>query len=301
MNVQARLSFVVTDVRRKERIDQELKRLHLEQFIPPLPADHHSKFFMQYEIRVDYNPESMNEILDRLDAVREEYHGENPEFSFEFVFSDSEYNDSPLYHVHSIGNNPALYKYNILKYRSEVLCDTCGISKKIQREPIVMNTAIFKKHPLIIADRFWVISEPLAKRFQENDLTGFELNEVQHKGKEWTAQRAYQVIPLHILPKQTIPLHFSHDPYVLKQKCPKCNLGGHLSFPPHYDETVRKCLKDFNLTEEYYTSGKTAFRRMLISSKVKSILKDCGIVKNEMRNARYWGEDDWVFVPVIVN
>lgn len=291
MRIQAVVSFLVHSRKLKKEVDLVLQRYGIND-IPSDPPTHEAEedVMVKYSFSVDYVPDFIEQLLSSLEIISVPPRNRKPTFRFHFVFSDEEYRSSPLFEVHSFGNDPKRYLENSERYEEKLFCTTCNRKIDEQVAPLVIDTAVVNKYDLVYVDKKLVVSEKIASLFEDWKLTGYRLEQVEHKGSEKNKYNAYQIIPTNILPPQEIPEVLKNDPHVLKLKCPACGTGGHLIFPYHYHESVIKQMKDFNLPHEYIAlNSKKVSRTILFSANLKKLLIESKIA-----------DKNWDFIPTIV-
>jgi hypothetical protein len=288
MQVLAYIYFSFYDQNSKHQVDAVdavLKR-HGIHYEPIVRVGLKGNIRITYELKIDYEPLFIERLVNDLRFVVDR----DLDFGFRFVFSEDEYEQSPLYELISIGYDRRLYLENKGSYQTKHFCDTCGKQTIEQEEPLLINTAIFEKSNIVFVDQELVISEKMAELFNNWGLTGYRLEQVNHYGSPKNKRTAYQIVPTNILPPQNLPDSYLNDPVVNKLKCPTCRTGGHLFYPHHYNEAVLDRIQDFNFAHEYRARGPYEVRRvLLISSNVRKRLIENGIAN-----------DEWDYRPVII-
>lgn len=280
------MKFTVESLERKPRVDRVLKDFGIS-YSPPEPFIIKGGYVViDYDLRIPYEPAILESLMTKLSFVED---GEL-DFRLVFQFTEHELTTSPLFRVPSIGNIEQRYTTNKGRYQIKPFCDTCGRAIYEKVGALKINTANVEKQNFVYVDSRLVISEKIASLFNEWELTGYQLEQVEHYGERAKKRNAYEVIPTNILPSQKIPDEIKNDPIARKLKCPACGTGGHLIFPYHYSKNVSEVIADFNYSLEFQAvSEKRVKRNMLISRKVKELLIESGFT-----------DEEWDFEPVIL-
>ncbi|CAJ1002229.1 hypothetical protein [Brevibacillus aydinogluensis] len=302
MKINVYFTFQVYDLKIKFKVDQILHSL-IQDFEIPEADIIRDDVFAQYKFEVAYDTELITAIVENLNAIYEKTKGRklmSPTFrGFRYIYkyTDDEIKNAKLFNITSIGNKPQLYLSNKSKDEVASFCTRCLRNKKVNNNELAFNTSVMKKYPIVFVDEHLVISQELADKFSEWNLSGYELREVIHKGKT-TGEKAFQIIPTNILPPQTVIEQLRNDPHIKQQTCPECGVVEHLQVPYCYDENISQFMHDFNFTYEYYPiNNKTVIRDMLVSKKVITLLVEHGIAKLETLS----DESKWTLVPVLTN
>lgn len=304
MKIKISISFLVYDLKLKVKIDNALLEL-LKDFIIPKADIKNDDVFVDYKFEFDYDKDLISLILSKLNSFydasgRKQMSPTCQSFSYRYDYSEEEMKNAELYKIESIGNVQGLYLSNKSGYESQPFCSTCQREVRVQTKPLLFNTAILKKRHVVFVDENLVVSRHLAEQFKNWNLSGYRLQEVIHSGSTNTEQGAFQLVPTNILPSQYEFDYLSSDPQVIKHQCPKCGVREHLLLPYCYEKSVLPHIKDFNLTQEYYSLGKMVIREMLISKRVLSLLTEQGIVQGVVSCSTH-NEDEWAVVPILIN
>ncbi|WP_342405491.1 hypothetical protein [Brevibacillus sp. FSL K6-2834] len=302
MKIKVHFSFQVYDLKIKYKIDQILNTL-IQDFVIPESDIKNDDVYVRYKFEVAYDIKLFTTILENLNSIYEESLGSKSMsstfryFRYIYEYTDDERRNAELYRITSIGNKSELYLSSKSKDELITFCPSCLRNKKVTKNELMFNTSVIKKNPLIFVDEHMVISQDLADKFSEWNLSGYILREVRHKGST-TGQNAFQVIPTNILPPQNLIGQLSSDPQVKMRTCPECGVVEHLQLPYSYDRKVSQLMQDFNLTYEYYPiNEETVIRHMLVSKKVITLLVEHGIAHNKT----FSDDTKWSLVPVLTN
>lgn len=302
MKIKVHFTFRVYDLKTKFKIDQILNSL-IKDFVVPEPDIKNDDVYVRYKFEVVYDKYLIESILEKLNSIYEDSLGSKKmsstfrDFRYIYEYTDDEMENAELYRITSIGNRPELYVSNKTKYELKPFCPKCSRYERIIKDELMFNTFVLKKSPLVFVNDYMVISQDLAEKFREWNLSGYELREVRHKGSK-LGQNAFQVIPTNILPPQTSTAPLSDDPQIKMRKCPECGVVEHLQLPYVYDKKAIHFMQDFNVTYEYYPiNDDTVIRDMLISKKVIRLLVEQGIANIKTSS----NDNNWTLVPVLTN
>ncbi len=201
--MQAVVSFLVNSRKLKKEADAVLQKFGILD-IPSDPSrdEPEEGFIMDYSFSVTYNPDFMERLFISLKKISVYI---QPDFHFEPIFSDEEFNSSPLFKLQSFGYEQSRYLENKGKYKQRLFCPTCKKKVDEQIEPLAINTAIVKKYDLVYVDKKIVISDKIVSLLEKWNLTGYRIEQVTHVGAEKFKTDAYQVVPTNILPPQDVP------------------------------------------------------------------------------------------------
>ncbi|MDA5111104.1 hypothetical protein [Brevibacillus thermoruber] len=302
MKINVHFTFQVYDLNIKYKVDQILSSL-IQDFVIPEASIKKDDVYVRYKFEVAYDIKLITAIVENLNAIYEKTLGSKSMtstfrgFRYIYKYTDDEIKNAKLFSITSIGNRPELYLSSKSKAEFVAFCARCSRNEKVTKNELIFNTSVMKKFPIAFVDEHLVISQELADKFNEWNLSGYQLREVIHKGKT-TVEKAFQVIPTNILPPQTVIDQLRNDPHIKKQTCPECGVVEHLQFPYCYDEKISQFMQDFNFTYEYYPiNEETVVRQMLVSKKVITLLIEHGIAKLEPLS----DESKWTLVPVLTN
>ncbi|CAJ1002235.1 hypothetical protein [Brevibacillus aydinogluensis] len=300
MKINVYFTFQVYDLKIKYKVDQILHSL-IQDFVIPEADIIRDDVFVQYNFEIAYDTKLITTIVKNLNAIYEKANGNMTptfrEFRYEYTYTDDEMKNAELFRITSIGNRPELYHSSKSIVEFVPFCARCSRNEKVTKNNLIINTSVMKKFPIIFVDKYLVISQELANKFNEWNLSGYQLREVIHKGKT-TGEKAFQVIPTNILPPQTVIDQLRNDPHIKQQTCPECGVVEYLQFPYCYDEKISQFMQDFNFTYEYYPiNEETVVRQMLVSKKVITLLIEHGIAKLETLS----DGSKWTVVPVLTN
>ncbi|POZ54859.1 hypothetical protein LYSIN_03719 [Lysinibacillus sphaericus] len=220
---------------------------------------------------------------------------------FYFDFSDSEYQQAPLFTLNSTGNSPEMFVddkgtlFSISTY-----CKQCGLMEKEQLSPLVIDTSQMKDRHLVHVSGYWVASEELVALMEQAKIEGYELLEVIHSGSEVGKQPAYQIIPTQIMPvcsAERIKLYFATE----QPPC-KCGLSGVINGPDIYDRNdILKLNGDVFYSSEWSHDGRYLYRKTLFSRKFRELIIN-NRISREVRGEKdqNFGPKDWLFDPVLL-
>lgn len=220
---------------------------------------------------------------------------------FYFDFSDSEYEQTPLFTLNSTGNSPEMFLddrgtlFSISTY-----CKHCGLMEKEQLSPLVIDTSQMKDRHLVHVSGYWVASEELAALMKQANIEGFELLEVIHSGSEVGKQLAYQIIPTQMLPvsnAERIKLYFATE----QPPC-KCGLSGVILGPDIYNANdIMNVNGDVFYSAEWSHDGSYLYRKTIFSRKFRDLIIN-NHISREVRGEkdRNFGPKDWLFDPVLL-
>ena len=220
---------------------------------------------------------------------------------FYFTFSDSEYEQAPLFTLNSTGNSTDMFLDDRgTLFSKSAYCDHCGLIEKEQLSPLVVDTSKFKDRYLLHASGYWVASEKLVTIMEQGNIEGYELLEVIHQGDEDKKQPAYQLIPKQVLPAcsaDRVKLYFATE----GSPC-RCGLGGIINGPYLYEKNdLANLTGDVFQAAEWSHNGKYLYKKTLFSRKFRDLIIENNIsleVKGE-KDANF-GPKDWLFDPVLL-
>ena len=220
---------------------------------------------------------------------------------FYFDFSDSEYEQTPLFTLNSTGNSPEMFLddrgtlFSISTY-----CKQCGLMEKEQLSPLVIDTSQMKDRYLVHVSGYWVASEELVALMKQANIAGYELLEVIHCGSDEGKQRAYQIIPTQMLPSSSserIKLYFATE----QAPC-KCGLSGVINGPDIYDaEDIMNLHGDVFYSSEWSHDGRYLYRKTIFSRKFRELIIN-NHISREVRGEKdqNFGPKDWLFDPILL-
>lgn len=220
---------------------------------------------------------------------------------FYFAFSDSEYEQAPLFTLNSTGNSTDMFldDRGTLFSRS-TYCNECGLIEKEQLSPLVVDTSKINDRYLLHTSGYWVASEKMVSIMEKGNIEGYDLLEVIHQGDNVGKQPAYQIFPKEVLPScstDRIKLHFATE----NPPC-QCGLKGIINGPYLYEKKDLANLKgDVFLAAEWSHNGSHLYKKTLFSRKFRDLIIENNIsleVKGEKDNN--FGPKDWLLDPVLL-
>ncbi|WP_145977188.1 hypothetical protein [Paenibacillus sp. 32O-W] len=131
-------------------------------------------------------------------------------------------------------------------------------------------------------------------------ITGYELQEVAHKGPSSGKVPCYLLVPI-----ETLPAWSSKMPriyFVTEEHCHDCGIQGRITGPFHYDKTdLNNHANDVYFSNEYISNRRWAYRATVISKRFRDLLIENKITRDvrDMHSTKY-GSRDWLFDPVII-
>lgn len=218
-----------------------------------------------------------------------------------FICSDDEYRQSPLFILESTGNSQnAFLKDKGTKFHKETFCKVCGLIKREQLSPLVIDTSKIKDRYMVNVGPFWVVSEKMVDLMDNWNLKGYDLNPVEHKGPEAGRQQAYQIIPKTTLPNwssQMVHFYYATEP----EPC-VCGIKRTRNGPFHYDkEDLKDIESDIYLPAEWSHDGRFLYKKTLFSKKFRDLMIENKISKDiRGSNDEKYGSKDWLLEPVIL-
>ncbi len=220
---------------------------------------------------------------------------------FYFDFSDSEYEQAPLFTLNSTGNSPDMFiddRGTLFSINTH--CQNCGLMEKEQLSPLVIDTTEMKDRHLVHVSGYWVASQELATLMEQEDMKGYELLEVIHRGPEEGKQKAFQIIPTQVLPEcsaERVKLYFATE----QPPC-RCGLSGVINGPDIYNrKDISNIENDVFLSAEWSHDGRYLYRKTLFSRKFRELIIKNNISR-EVRGEKdkNFGPKDWLFDPVLL-
>ncbi|GLC89451.1 hypothetical protein [Lysinibacillus piscis] len=220
---------------------------------------------------------------------------------FYFDFSDSEYEQAPLFTLNSTGNSPHMFLEDKgTMFSVNPYCECCGLMKTKQLSPLVIDTTQMKDRHLVHVSGFWVASQELVNLMKKEKIKGYQLLEVIHCGPKQGQHKAYQIIPTQRLPKRSsgrVRLHFATE----QAPC-SCGLNGVIQGPDICKlSDVSRLKGDVFLAAEWSHDGQYVYRKTLFSKRFRELI----IANNISREVRgekdcNFGPKDWLFDPVLL-
>jgi len=220
---------------------------------------------------------------------------------FYFDFSDSEYEQAPLFTLNSTGNSPDMFINDRgTLFSINTHCQHCGLMEKEQLSPLVIDTTEMKDRHLVHVSGYWVASQELATLMKQEDMKGYELLEVIHQGPKEGKQKAFQIIPTQVLPESSaerVKLYFATE----QPPC-RCGLSGVINGPDIYNrKDITNIENDVFLSAEWSHDGRYLYRKTLFSRKFRELIYKNNISR-EVRGEKdkNFGPKDWLFDPVLL-
>jgi hypothetical protein len=220
---------------------------------------------------------------------------------FYFDFSDSEYEQAPLFTLNSTGNSPDMFiddRGTLFSINTH--CQHCGLMEKEQLSPLVIDTTEMKDRHLVHVSGYWVASQELATLMKQENIKGYELLEVIHQGPKEGKQKAFQIIPTQVLPEasaERVKLYFATE----QPPC-RCGLSGVINGPDIYNrKDIKNLENDVFLSAEWSHDGRYLYRKTLFSRKFRELIIKNNISR-EVRGEKdkNFGPKDWLFDPVLL-
>jgi hypothetical protein len=171
------------------------------------------RYHYSFLININYNPVNTPLLIRRLNKATDEYRDELS-FDLSFYFENEDYSEAPLFNIISMGNKASLYN-NSANQKFASLCNHCKIKKMTEQETLKCDTGRLRNNPIILVDHKIVVSESLAIKMSDSDLSGYKLIEVQHAGEKSTGIRGFAIIPTSAMPPQCLPIKYQTDPTYL--------------------------------------------------------------------------------------
>lgn len=278
------------------------KRYGIEMHFPQRLSrigDNQASVEVPIQLNVDCTSDEIKDICQQLMKEYQLFVGE----ALFFEFDDDDFKAASFFKVHSTGNSSkAFLEHKKDHIQWETICDTCGIKKKVQTGPIVMDTSkIGARFMVNVGIDYWVISEKLAHLLEQWNMTGYELKEVIHCGKK-EAIKCYQLIVRVSLPDWSHAMQhysFATEP---NKYCHTCKIRGRIDFPAVYDEGINRLANDFYTYNEYYSNGTWAYKPIFISKRLRRLLIDHKITR-DVRNefSSIYRSSDWLLKPIFIN
>ena len=220
---------------------------------------------------------------------------------FYFAFSDSEYEQAPLFTLNSTGNSTDMFlddRGTLFSKRTH--CRACGLIEKEQLSPLVVDTSKMQDRYLVHTSGYWVASEKMVTIMEQGGMEGYELLEVIHQGDEMGKQPAYQLIPNQALPAcsaDRMKLYFATE----NPPC-QCGLRGIIDGPYLYEKDELLDVKgDAFLAAEWSHDGKYLYKKTLFSRKFRDLIL-ANNISLDVRGEKdgNFGPKDWLFDPVLL-
>lgn len=299
MILNAVISIIVYTKSDKQRVDDITHKYEAITEFEDLSVGDREHF--AYTIKLAYSPNVIQSCLRELNKIDHHIQDHPDNFGFEFNYEEEDYTSSPLFFIQSIGNKASLY-IKSPNPKLDVFCRHCNRKLIEDDQKLVIDTNKLVKNPILYVDHSLVVSETLADKLRNSNLQGYDLLEVEHKGKKEAEIMGYQIRPTSVLPPQCIPDRYLDDPYINSQsnRCPVCKLGGHLFAPYYYNPEDLKEIKDFNYTFEYKDYN-FVHRKTLISKRVVDFFKKENYINKIVNRFEPGGDKDWVLEPVLLN
>ncbi|MGY3185650.1 hypothetical protein [Lysinibacillus sp. TE18511] len=220
---------------------------------------------------------------------------------FYFDFSESEYEQAPLFTLNSTGNSPDMFiEDRGTLFSISTYCQHCGLLEKEQLSPLVIDTTKMRDRHLVHVSGYWVASQELVTLMKRENIRGYELLEVIHQGPEEGKQQAFQIIPTQVLPEcstERVKLYFATE----QPPC-RCGLSGVINGPDSYKyENLTNLTGDIFFSAEWSHDGRYLYRKTLFSRKFRELVIKNNIsreVKGEKDTN--FGPMDWLFDPVLL-
>lgn len=164
-------------------------------------------------------------------------------------------------------------------------CATCGAPLQQVRDMWVDATNMGERDLSLTYSFEIILSERLARLFQEAGLTGFRLHPVQHCWRPYPGESVlYQLVVTHTLPAMASP----PTEFEEVKHCPECGTTTRYLKHTHYWGKIRyyedtdvyytrealKGAEDFNRTAELFGEPRIAKPWILISQRVYRLLKE---------------------------
>ncbi len=175
-------------------------------------------------------------------------------------------------------------------------CLSCGTRLEQTRDLIVNKRSMRGKDTSLTYGYQVIVSDQMARLWQEHGLTGIELRPVQHYRKAYQGEPAlYQLVVTNTLPPMaTPPTEFEG-----LRHCDVCgrtsgylkhtHLWGKIEYredtEAYYPRRVVETSKDFNLTAEYFGELRVAHPMIIVTQRVYRLLR-----KHKIKH--------WAAVPV---
>ncbi|MGA3600714.1 hypothetical protein [Lysinibacillus agricola] len=220
---------------------------------------------------------------------------------FYFDFSESEYEQAPLFTLNSTGNSPDMFiEDRGTLFSISAYCQHCGLLEKEQLSPLVIDTTKIRDRHLVHVSGYWVASQELVTLMKRENIRGYDLLEVIHQGPEEGKQQAFQIIPTQVLPEcstERVKLYFATE----QPPC-RCGLSGVINGPDSYNyENLTNLTGDIFFSAEWSHDGRYLYRKTLFSRKFRELVIKNNIsreVKGE-KDTKF-GPMDWLFDPVLL-
>ena len=222
-----------------------------------------------------------------------------------FNFYNNDYNRAPFFTVNSTGNSASA---NLIDTKTpvntEIFCEACGLKLKSIASKLLFDTSKLRNRYMINVDgMFWVISEEMAGLMSKWNITGYQLKEVTHQGKEDKQIPAYQLMINHSMPplsQKSKGYQFVSEP---EAACDVCGIKGKVNYPYLYDASAtRTCAHDLYLLDEWVSDGSFVYHPLLISQRFRHLLLENHITRDvrDLFTPNY-GSKDWFMTPVFID
>jgi hypothetical protein len=164
-------------------------------------------------------------------------------------------------------------------------CPTCR-ARLEQIRDLMVNKTLMKGKDISLTYSFEVIlSEWVARLFQEEGLTGFELRPVHHYKKPYKGEPAlYQLVVTNVLPPMASPptefdpIHHYDDCGRTSRYLKHVHWWGKIQYyedtDVYYPRGVLEVVKDFNHTAEYFGDLAVSHPYVIITQRVYRLLRE---------------------------
>lgn len=160
------------------------------------------------------------------------------------------------------------------KYIEKSKCEDCGKSVLVQDSNLYIDKPLFRNKDIGISSNHEIIvSEKLKDILEDNEMVGIELAIVNHKKEKIKNDfNVYQLIINNLMPKMDSSTSFSFDPMGY---CERCKTHGQLlTSLPKYEKKELMCIKDFNLSLEYFGGGMSGYKIVIVTKKIYNLFKE---------------------------
>lgn len=261
MEIVHRIGFNKTD-----QMDEVLKRLDIQFKTSPLPA---GSYVITFDIR---------ESDPRWGELSKLFHDRKPFDMFETVFSNDEIMEAQWLRLKPIFERGYPQPENTWKERTyEHLCSACGLAYgqkvpyRLKKEPHMGKNnflSLYWAYTLFCTSR-------VLDRFRTSGLRGFDT---------WVPLVGRDKAPSQVVTQLLFPLTskpgLAEDDKQQPEICSACGLTKyryHNRGYMHYQEEALQNQTDFQLTHEWFGSGRHGgFREMLISNQVAHLILEQG-------------------------
>lgn len=168
------------------------------------------------------------------------------------------------------------------KYIEKSKCEVCGKSVLVQDSNLYIDKSLFRNKDIgITSNHEIVISENLKDILESNEVSGIEFANVNHKKQKIKNDfNVYQLIINNLMPKMDSSTSFHFDPMGYCRSCK--NHGQLLTSLPKYKKEELMCIKDFNLSMEYFGGGMSGYKIVNITKKIYNLFKE-----NKIKGCKY--------------